>query len=156
MGRDVKLIPANHKFGGLKEFLCFKNYVRLLEGMKLDGDKQNRIRIAIPSNDGIDIFRGMLGRAKEIMIYEIKKGMQCELIERRTNPFANTMQHLKTLDLYELLRDCAIIISGTIGKKGIKRLQERGMKLFFRKGNIQQALMDVIKEEQLQKSKDTG
>lgn len=86
----------------------------------------------------------MLGRAKEMFIYEVKGGMQFKLIEKRNNPFANTMQHLKTLDVYELLHDCAIIISSNIGKKGIKRLQERGMKLFFKKGNIQEALISVI------------
>jgi len=145
---------ANHNFGGFEKFLFFKDYIRLLEAKKLDGDKENRIRIAIPTNDGINIFQGMLGRAKEMFIYEIKKEMRCRLIEKRNNPFANTMQHLKTLDVYELLRDCVIIISGNIGKKGIKRLQERGIKLFFKKGNMQEALTDAIKEEGLQKNKD--
>ncbi len=44
------------------------------------------------------------------------------------------MQHLKTLDVYESIRDCGMIISAKIGKKGIKGLQERGMKLFLGKG----------------------
>jgi len=35
------------------------------------------------------------------------------------------MQHLKTLDVYDLIDDCSIIISARIGKKGITRLQER-------------------------------
>jgi len=153
IGRDWKQILANHNFGGFEEFLFFKDYVRLLEAKKMDDDKENRIRIAIPTNDGINIFQGMLGRAKEMFIYEIKRGMQCRLIEKRNNQFANTMQHLKTLDVYELLHDCAIIISSSIGKKGIKRLQERGMKLFFKKGNMQEALADAIKEEKLQKNK---
>jgi len=96
----------------------------------------------------------MLGRAKEIFIYEVKRGIQFRLIEKRSNPFADTMQHLKTLDVYELLRDCEIIISGSIGKKGIKRLQEKRVKLFFKKGNMQEALNKVIKEEGLQKNKD--
>jgi len=55
------------------------------------------------------------------------------------------MQHLKTLDVYEILCDCGIIISAKIGKKGIERLQERGIKLFFRKGDIKEVLIDVIK-----------
>jgi len=120
-------------------------------GMFVYNNKEKCIRIAIPTNDGVNIFQGMLGRAKEMFIYEVKGGTQFKLIEKRNNQFANTMQHLKTLDVYELLRDCAIIISSNIGKKGIKRLQERGMKLFFKKGNIQEALIDVIKEEELQK-----
>ena len=30
---------------------------------------------------------------------------------------------------------------------GINRFKERGMKLFFKKGNIQEALINVIREE---------
>ncbi len=91
----------------------------------------------------------MLGMAKEMFIYEIKNGTQFRLIEERNNPYESTMQHLKTLDVYEILHDCGIIIFAKIGKKGIHRLQERGMKLFFRKGNIQQALVNVFREEGL-------
>jgi hypothetical protein len=59
-----------------------------------------------------------------MFIYEIENGARFRLIEKRNNLFTNTMQHLKTLDVYELIRDCSIIISGNIGTKGIKRLQE--------------------------------
>jgi len=113
----------------------------------VENHEKKPIRIAIPTNDGITIFRGMLGRAKKIYIYVIENGAQVRLVEKRTNPYSETMQHLKTLDVYELLRDCTIIISGTIGKKGIERLQKRGVKLFFRKGNIQETLAGVIREE---------
>jgi len=111
----------------------------------LNGNKKSFIRIAVPSNDGINIFRGMLGRAKEMLIYEIS-GTKLRLIERRNNPYANTMQHLKTLDIYELLHDCKIIVASRIGKKGKERLQKRGMRLFFGKGNIQEILSGVIKK----------
>jgi len=113
----------------------------------MDINKENSLRIAIPTNDGINIFPGMLGMAKEMFIYEIENGTQFRLVEKRTNPYESTMQHLKTLDVYEILQDCGIIISAKIGKKGIKRLQERRMKLFFRKGNILEALFNVIREE---------
>jgi predicted Fe-Mo cluster-binding NifX family protein len=112
----------------------------------LDIKKENSVRIAIPTNDGINIFPGMLGMAKEIFIYEIKNGKQFRFVEKRTNPYESTMQHLKTLDVYEIIRDCGVIISAKIGKKGIKRLKERGMKLFFRKGNIQEAVINVTRE----------
>lgn len=59
------------------------------------------------------------------------------------------MQYLKTLDVYELVSDCNVIISHTIGKKGIKRLEERGLKLFFKKGKIKKALAEVIEDEKL-------
>jgi predicted Fe-Mo cluster-binding NifX family protein len=85
----------------------------------------------------------MLGMAKYMFIYEIENEAKFKLIEKRNNPFAEAMQHLKTLDVYELINDCSIIIAAHIGKKGIKRLQERGMKLIFKKGKIEQALVEV-------------
>ncbi len=110
-------------------------------------DKGSSIKVAVPTDDGINIFQGMLGRAKEIFIYQCGNGMRFKLIEKRNNPYRDTMQHLKTLDVYELFRDCRIVISETIGKKGIKRLQEREMKLFFEKGNIEEALAGLAKKQ---------
>ncbi len=106
------------------------------------------IKIAIPTNDGIAIFPRMLGRTKEIFIYEVVDGKTFRLIEKRTNPYERTMQHLKTLDVYDLISDCSIIISGHIGKKGITKLQERRMELFLTKGNIQEALKEWIARKQ--------
>ena len=114
----------------------------------MDEDKKNLIKVAIPTNDGINIFQKMLGRATQIFIYETD-GKQFKLIEKRNNPFEKTMQHLKTLDVYDLLHDCAVIISANIGKKGIQRLKKRGMKLLFKKGSIQEAIDDVIEKEEL-------
>jgi len=106
------------------------------------------VKIAIPTNDGINIFPKMLGMAKYMFIYEIENGDRFKLVEKRNNPYANTMQHLKTLDVYDLIDDCSDIISAHIGKKGVKRLKERGMKLFFLKGNIEEALIEVKKNPQ--------
>ena len=144
--RDWKQILINHKFGDFGEVFFFKDYVRLLKARKLEGNKENHVRIAIPTNDGINIFPRMLGMAKQMFIYKIENRAQFSLNEKRNNPYESTMQHLKTLDVYEILRDCGIIISAKIGKKGIARLQKRGMKLIFRKGNIQEVLTEVIKE----------
>jgi len=106
-------------------------------------DKNDSIKIAIPTNDGMNIFTKMLGMAKYMFIYEIENGKKFKLIEKRNNPYAKTMQHLKTMDVYELIDDCAIIVSAHIGKKGITRLQERDMQLIFKKGNIEQALVEM-------------
>ncbi len=149
--RDWKQILANYYFNGFEEFLFFKKYVRLLKAQKMDANKENSVRIAVPTNDGINIFPKMLGMAKKMFIYEIENGDQFKLIEKRNNPFANTMQHLKTLDVYELLDDCSIVISTFIGKKGIARLQERGMKLIFKKGKIEQALVEVSINQEIKK-----
>jgi predicted Fe-Mo cluster-binding NifX family protein len=106
------------------------------------------VKIAIPTNDGINIFPKMLGMAKYMFIYEIENGDRFKLVEKRNNPYENTMQHLKTLDVYDLIDDCLIIISAHIGKEGVKRLQKRGMKMFFLKGNIEKALIEVKKNPQ--------
>jgi predicted Fe-Mo cluster-binding NifX family protein len=103
------------------------------------------IRIAVPTNDEVNIFPKMLGMADKMFIYELNGG-QIKRVEKRNNPYAKTQQHLKTLDVYELLHDCVIIISARIGKKGIQRLQKRGVKLIYKKGNIQKVLQDVAEE----------
>ncbi|MBN2090906.1 hypothetical protein JW964_14935 [candidate division KSB1 bacterium] len=109
-------------------------------------DEEIRVKIAIPTDDGITIFSKMLGMAKYLNIYEIENGAKFRLIEKRDNPYAATMQHLKTLDVYELIQDCSIVIAANIGKRGINRLQERGMQLVFKKGKIEQALIEFSHE----------
>lgn len=104
------------------------------------------MKVAIPTNDGINIFSKMLGMAKYLFIYETENGDSFKLIEKRVNPYEETLQHLKTLDVYALINDCPVIISAHIGKKGINRLEERGVKLYFLKGNIEEALNEVKKE----------
>jgi len=104
------------------------------------------VRIAIPTNDGVNIFSKMLGMAKKFFIYETEDGKHFSLTEKRVNTYENTLQHLKTLDVYALIDDCSVIISAHIGKNGIARLQKRGVKLFFSKGNMEAALNDYIKE----------
>ena len=109
-------------------------------------NREKHIKIAIPTNDGKNVFTKMLGMAEKIYIYEIV-GKKFRLIEKRNNPYENSMQHLKTLDVYELIKDCEIVISSMIGKNGIERLEKRGIKLFFKKGEIKKALLKVIEGE---------
>jgi len=47
-----------------------------------------------------------------MFIYEIEKGGQFRLLEKRDNPYEETMQHLKTLDVYESIRDYGLINLG--------------------------------------------
>lgn len=106
-------------------------------------EQHENTRIAIPTDDEETIFPGMLGRAKQFFIYELKDGNTVELKEKRTNPYSKTMQHLKTLDVYEIIRDCPVIISAKIGKKGIQRLQKKNIHLFFKTGKIENALAEL-------------
>ncbi|MEA2103590.1 MAG: NifB/NifX family molybdenum-iron cluster-binding protein [Candidatus Cloacimonadota bacterium] len=103
----------------------------------------NEVKIAIPTSDGENIFPKMLGMAKEFHIYETKN-KQIKFLEKRKNPFEKTLQHLKTLDVYEIISDCNIIVSNKIGKKGIKRLEKKGVKLFFRNGKIREVLKNLL------------
>ena len=95
----------------------------------------NKMKIAVPTDDRENIFPQMLGRTKEFYIYEIKNN-KIRFLEKRNNPFENTLQPLKTLDVYEIISDCDVIISHKIGRKGIKRLAEKGMKLIFENGKF--------------------
>jgi len=103
--------------------------------------------IAIPSIDGITIFPKMLGMANYFFIYSTTDGIQFTLLEKRVNPYETTLQHLKTLDVFDIISDCKIIITAYIGRKGAERLRDRGMKLFFRNGDIQEALKNVFRDE---------
>jgi predicted Fe-Mo cluster-binding NifX family protein len=110
--------------------------------MKNRSDKP--LLIAVPTNDGITVFPKMLGMAKYFNIYSTTDGKRFTLIEKRVNPYETTMQHQKTLDVYAVIRDCEIIISALIGKKGIERLKARGVKLYFKKGEIKEVLNTVF------------
>ncbi|MCK4558156.1 MAG: hypothetical protein KAV45_00125 [Calditrichia bacterium] len=113
----------------------------------MDPKEKNRYKIAVPTNDSNYIFKGMLGRALKFVIFEVDPNNHYQLIEERANTYAQTMQHLKTLDVYDLIDDCSVILSSKIGKAGIERLEERNMRLIFRKGNIHDQLNDILKNE---------
>ncbi len=104
------------------------------------------MKIAIPTNDGENIFLKMLDRAKEFHTYEIKNN-KIRFLEKRNNPFENTSHPLKTLDVYEIISDCDVIISNKIGKKGIKRLEERGIKLFLGMEKFQMLLKNEMEKK---------
>ena len=53
--------------------------------------EKTSIKAAIPTNDGITIFKGMLGKADQIFVYQIENGTQFKLVEKRNNPYASTM-----------------------------------------------------------------
>jgi len=105
------------------------------------------MKIALPSNDGVNIFPGMLGRAERFYIYEPGDLGQVNFLEVRENSYASTNQHLKTLDVYEMLKDCPVIISARIGEKGVERLEKRGVKLYFREGEMKEALTSILLSE---------
>jgi len=98
--------------------------------------------VAVATDDSNTISKGMFGRAAFFDIYEICRGVY-RFIERRGNPYKDTFQHLKTLDVYKIVDDCPLIISCSIGPKGQKRLNERGVKMYFKEGKIPEILMSL-------------
>jgi predicted Fe-Mo cluster-binding NifX family protein len=117
--------------------------MQMFDKMKNKSDKS--LLIAVPTNDGITVFPKMLGMAKYFNIYSTTDGEQFTFVEKRVNPYETTMQHQKTLDVYAVIRDCEIIFSALIGKKGIERLKDRGVKLYFKKGEIKEVLNTVFR-----------
>ncbi|MBA7540538.1 hypothetical protein ES705_32837 [subsurface metagenome] len=111
-------------------------------------DNNAPVLLAIPSGDGQTIFPKMLGRAKYFYVYNIENGMHYHFLEKRNNPYAITNQHLKTLDVFNVISDCKIIVSAFIGKKGIQRLRVKGVMLIFKQGSISNALASLINEQE--------
>ncbi|MBN2214717.1 MAG: hypothetical protein JW723_10770 [Bacteroidales bacterium] len=85
--------------------------------------------------------------AKYFYIYKKIDARQFKLVEKRDNPYEKTMQHLKTLDVYSVISECKIILAAHIGKKGIERLQDKGVKLYLMKGYIREALNSINHSE---------
>jgi len=110
----------------------------------MDNNSEKPLLIAVATNNGETIFPKMLGMAKYFFIYATTRDQQFTLVEKRENPYETTMQHLKTFDVYAVINDCEIIITASIGKRGIERLKGKGIKLFFRKGEIHEALNSVF------------
>ncbi|HDZ11370.1 MAG TPA: methyltransferase domain-containing protein, partial [Bacteroidetes bacterium] len=86
---------------------------------------------AVPTADNETIFPKMLGQAPFFHIYSCSGENYFQLIEKRTNIYAKTLQPQKTFDVYDEINDCQAILSARIGKNGIARLRDKGVKLFF-------------------------
>ena len=104
-------------------------------------------KIAVATADRKTIFKGMLGQAPYFHIYEVNRQGAISFREKRENPFARTMQHLKTLEVYRVIEDCALFVSRRIGKKGIQRLRDRGIALHFAEGEIAHLWPELLKKQ---------
>lgn len=98
---------------------------------------------AAPTADNETLFPKMLGQAPVFHIYSCSDEGNFRLVEKRTNVYAKSLQPQKTFDVYDEINDCQAILSARIGKKGIVRLREKGVKLFFDSGKIQNALLKI-------------
>ncbi len=108
--------------------------------------------VAVASEDGINVFRGMFGQPPYFFIYTYDEtysqrgnheNTQTTNINKkdRSHPFklsrmvknqySNTLQHLKTYDVYNEVAECQAIIARSIGKKGQQRLKELGIEVIL-------------------------
>ncbi|MEA3309008.1 MAG: NifB/NifX family molybdenum-iron cluster-binding protein [Chloroflexota bacterium] len=86
--------------------------------------------IAVTEN-GAKVYQGMLGRAVAFLIFDLDMAWCIVGREWRTNIYQHTLQHDKTLDVADLLKDCQVLISWRIGPRGIPRLRARNLELIF-------------------------
>jgi len=98
-------------------------------------------KIAVAVNDDEKtICPKMFGMAPKLAVYTYSPADGFRLLEVRPNPYEKTMQHQKTFDVYDLVHDCQALLSAHIGKRGIARLQDMGVRLFFAKGSVKDNL----------------
>ena len=106
---------------------------------------KNRL-LAAATDDGKNIFNGMFGRSPYFDIYSIQDDKKFKYIKRITNIYAETIQHLKTYDVYNEVSLCQALLAARIGKKGQERIEDLGIKMFFKRGSIKKAIYDIVKE----------
>jgi predicted Fe-Mo cluster-binding NifX family protein len=100
---------------------------------------------AAVEDDGRTIFPKMFGMAPAFAIYSFVLGKGFKFLEIRSNPYQKTLQRGKTFDVYELVNDCQALLAGRIGKKGIARLRDKGVRLFFGSGDVNTHLRKIEK-----------
>jgi predicted Fe-Mo cluster-binding NifX family protein len=101
-------------------------------------------RVAVALGPGLDtVSKGMFGTARWFGICEVE-GDHARCVEVRENPYANTQQHGKTLDVWAEVDDCSILVACHIGARGVKRLQARGVRLVF--ASKSQTVLEVLRE----------
>ncbi len=105
--------------------------------------------VAVASEDGVYIFNGMFGQSPYFFIYTYegnypsgknKKNDRStksskdpfKLTRMVKNQYSNSLQHLKTYDVYNEVPECQAIIARSIGTKGQQRLKELGIELILK------------------------
>lgn len=98
---------------------------------------------AAVEEDGKTIYPKMFGMAPIFAVYTFIPGEGFQFLESRSNPYQKTLQRGKTFDVYGLVNDCQALLAGHIGKKGIPRLEARGVRLFFGSGDVKTSLREI-------------
>jgi len=99
----------------------------------------------------------MLGRAKYFAIFRVESNGTYVLSEKRPNPYEHTLQRGKTFDVMNVLSDCQVILSRSIGKKGIERMKKAGFRVILTKQpSIEEALTAFLSEHSFNTGQNNG
>lgn len=93
---------------------------------------------------GKTVFPKMFGQAPFFDLY-LFKGGTFRFLEKRKNIFQKTLQHEKTLDVYDEVSECQALLARSIGRKGQQRLKDKGVRMFFATGEVEKAFEGIIK-----------
>lgn len=99
------------------------------------------MKIAITSTDG-RLVNSHFGKATRFHIYEVDKtGNKSFLEVRETVPYCSPDKHTgydkdRFNAIYELIKDCEMLLTVTIGPRPSKELRERGMDVINYSGAI--------------------
>ncbi len=92
--------------------------------------RPRRFRFAVALGDDDVVARGMLGTAPRFALFDCT-GSRIEQVELRDNPYVQTRQHRKTLDVARFLSDASLLVASRIGPRGQDRLRARGIRMLL-------------------------
>ncbi len=150
-GAETGIPETYFRLEQVQRFFRAENFTILAEGETKDNFyliatlRSRKLAVAVDES-GTNIYSGMFGRAPQFAIFEIESG-RVHFLEMRRNPYQNTLQHNKTLDVYRGLADCQALLAARIGKKGQERLKKMGVRLFFDAGQVKEAVKRLMRKD---------
>ncbi len=130
---------SNFNFSILKQGQAGDNFY-------LVAQLKRRCLAVATDEQGSAIFPKMFGQAPYFDLYVLENG-RFTFLKRRRNIYQKTLQHEKTLDVYNEVPECQALLARRIGRKGQQRLHEKGVTLFFAEGSVTRALQTVAERE---------
>jgi len=85
-------------------------------------------RIAVASDDGRSVRRKHFGSAPVYVIFEVRDGRVARVEERGAVGERPGHGHGEALAVLEHLRDCAVFVGGSMGRRSRELLESRGVR----------------------------
>jgi len=87
-------------------------------------------RIAIGTNDKVNLSNKHFGMSKYFIIYDVDDNDNYIKIEERENPYSeDNHKHADTDEIMGVLSDCQVFIGKAMGKESQKRIKEEWNKI---------------------------